>query len=176
MLNRGTPQGGVLSPIVWNLAFDELLDRGNQGAVTMIGFADDACIIARGIDPETVRSIAQDAVDKAVMWGREVGLQFNAKKTAAMVFTNKRKKPKIRNLKVAGQEIEYVDSTRYLGIELDDKLNFKVHIRSNFAKAKRFWGLKSNMVLFRIINTRWVTKNSGYFTSLHYCIAHHIQK
>ncbi len=25
-LTRGTPKGGILSPLVWNLAFDELLD------------------------------------------------------------------------------------------------------------------------------------------------------
>ncbi len=40
-LTRGTPQGGVLSPILWNLAFDSLLKIFNKGTVVYNGYADD---------------------------------------------------------------------------------------------------------------------------------------
>ena len=41
-LKKGTPQGGVLSVILWLLIFDELLNKfGKQKRIKIIGFADD---------------------------------------------------------------------------------------------------------------------------------------
>ena len=96
-VGRGTLQGGVLSPIVWNLAFDELLKIGNEGACTVGGFADDACFIISGVDPVTLQLRAQEVIDTAVNWGRSVGLSFNAKKTAVILFTHKYKKVSLRS-------------------------------------------------------------------------------
>ncbi len=45
-----SPQGGILSPLVWNLAFDDLLDRSDSGPAHIKVFADDAAIILRGPD------------------------------------------------------------------------------------------------------------------------------
>jgi len=36
-LVRGTPQGGVISPLLWNLAFDELLELFDGSAVKVCG-------------------------------------------------------------------------------------------------------------------------------------------
>ncbi len=45
-LTRGTPQGGMLSPLVWNLTFNDLLDRFNSVVPAQVkGFADDAAIV-----------------------------------------------------------------------------------------------------------------------------------
>ncbi len=37
-LTRGTPQGGVLSPLAWNLAFESLLQTFSTGQVKVCGF------------------------------------------------------------------------------------------------------------------------------------------
>ena len=51
-LHLGTPQGGVLSPICWNIPFDELLVLLNEdSAITATGFADDLAPFIKGIDP-----------------------------------------------------------------------------------------------------------------------------
>ena len=68
-LGRGTPQGGVLSPIVWNLVFDKLLEIGNCGAGKMVGFANDASFVVSGIDPFALYDTAQEVVNQAVAWG-----------------------------------------------------------------------------------------------------------
>ncbi len=51
-LTKGTPQGGVLSPILWNLAFDSLLQKFDKGVVEIFGYADDACLITTAHDPK----------------------------------------------------------------------------------------------------------------------------
>ena len=137
LVEKGTPQGGVLSPLVWNMAFDGLLEEGNKGPVRVVGFADDACLVVSGPDPGTLVTIAQEAVTRIVSWGASAGLAFNAKKTAVMLFTNRRKIPKLRKIKIDGTEVDYVNSTKYLGIELDSKLKFTEHVKCKVIKAKR---------------------------------------
>ena len=47
---RGSPQGGILSPLVWNLVMDSLLKEFQSGPVKVVGYADDIIIMASGID------------------------------------------------------------------------------------------------------------------------------
>ena len=48
----GTPQGGVLSSRIWNLAFDPLLKLLNSNSpCAPVGFADDGALCFRGFDP-----------------------------------------------------------------------------------------------------------------------------
>ena len=42
---RGNPQGGILSPLVWNLVMDSLLKEFQSGPVKAVGYADDIIII-----------------------------------------------------------------------------------------------------------------------------------
>jgi retron-type reverse transcriptase len=57
----GCPQGGVLSPLLWNLVMEEILDklRVNFPQLYSQEFADDLACLADGVDPSTVRSHAQ---------------------------------------------------------------------------------------------------------------------
>ena len=50
-ITRGTPQGGVLSPVIWNIVFESLLKRMGK-AVFSTGFADDGCGVATGKNSE----------------------------------------------------------------------------------------------------------------------------
>ena len=58
---RGCPQGGVLSPLLWNLTMDELLWDLNEAGYYSIGFADDIAIIIRGKFPSTVSEVLQNS-------------------------------------------------------------------------------------------------------------------
>jgi len=49
-LTRGTPQGGVLSPPIWDLSFDEFLELFDSGPVNATGYADDGNLLATGRD------------------------------------------------------------------------------------------------------------------------------
>ena len=61
-ITKGTPQGGVLSPLAWNLAFDSFLDLFTTGPVKVCGFADDAGLVITGIDPHTMRNLMQRTI------------------------------------------------------------------------------------------------------------------
>ena len=73
----GTPQGGVLSSRIWNLAFDPLLRLLNyNNPCSPVGFADDGALCFRGICPHTLVEIAQPLINMAVEWGAQNGLSF----------------------------------------------------------------------------------------------------
>ena len=68
-LHLGSPQGGVLSPICWNVPFDELLKLLNEiDGVKATGFADDLVIKINGIDASTISSLMQQAINKTQPW------------------------------------------------------------------------------------------------------------
>ena len=61
-LHLGTPQGGVLSPLCWNVPMDELLELLNElEGITGIGFSDDLAVLINGIDTLTLSDLMQQA-------------------------------------------------------------------------------------------------------------------
>ena len=86
----GTPQGGVLSSRIWNLAFDPLLKLLNDNSpCSPVGFADDGALCFMGIDPNTMVANAQRHLNLAIEWGAQNGLSFCPKKTTVVFLTRK---------------------------------------------------------------------------------------
>jgi hypothetical protein len=52
----GCPQGGVLSPLLWNLVVDRLLTVTNDLGFRTFGYAVDIVIIVQGKFAQTVRN------------------------------------------------------------------------------------------------------------------------
>jgi len=50
-VNRGNPQGGVLSPLLWNIAVNKLLRILQGGGCKVVAYADDVAIIFNGKYP-----------------------------------------------------------------------------------------------------------------------------
>ena len=159
-LTRGVPQGGVLSPIAWNLVFDELLDLYKVGSVRATGFADDAGLLITGNKPREMMEKMQRAVNKAIDWGNRNGLSFSAPKTVVVWFSRKRKPQTPPKLRVNDTQIPFSEGARYLGVELDTKLAWSHHVKLKIAAAKqkllrlrnsmgKLWGITPLM-------TRWI--------------------
>jgi hypothetical protein len=130
-LETGTPQGGVVSPIVWNVCIDPILKKLNTNKpVKVIGFVDDVVIMVTGCDPSVMVRRAQPSINAMVEWGKESGLEFNTDKTVVVMFTQK--KTTIQDyhekVKVNGQTIEFSSEAKYLGITLDSRLNWNSHL------------------------------------------------
>ena len=144
----GTPQGGVLSSRIWNLAFDPLLKLLNENSpCSPVGFSDDGALCFRGIDPNTLVDNAQLKLNPAIEWGAQNGLSFSADKTTVffslgsiiILFFFTKVLPKVRKkIKMSGVEIKPSTSMTYLGIILDQKLNWSLHIKTKVSKAIKF--------------------------------------
>ena len=132
----GFPQGGVCSAKFWLIAFDGAIQIINTLNIEGNGYADDCSAVIGGprVDHLVIRM--EKMLTKLVAWGTTCGLRFNPDKTVAVLFTRKRKIP-TNFLKFEGKRIQYSNSVRYLGIDLDSKLHWKVHINGKIKSAKR---------------------------------------
>ncbi len=68
---------------MWNLVFDDLLDRFNSGPAHIKGFADDVAIVLRDPDIHTLIGWGQEAISRALVFGTDTGLKYVADKTVA---------------------------------------------------------------------------------------------
>ncbi|XP_020298660.1 uncharacterized protein LOC109862902 [Pseudomyrmex gracilis] len=131
---KGYPQAGVLSPLLWCLVADERL-RELQKKGFLFGYADDVAIIVQGSFLSTLKETMQKALKIMQDWCQSKELRANPLKTKAMIFTRKYKPEAIEPLRLWREDIEYVQSIKYLGVYLDTKLNWKTHLdikRSKF--------------------------------------------
>ncbi|KAJ4437142.1 hypothetical protein ANN_17277 [Periplaneta americana] len=87
---RGYPQGGVLSPLLWNLVVDAFLRELNGAGYFIIGFADDIAVIVKGKFPNTVFEVLQVALKKIENWCNRNRLSVNPNKTVVVPFTRMR--------------------------------------------------------------------------------------
>ena len=127
-IKRGCPQGGILSPFLWNLVIDDLL---NYTAKLIPGylqaFADDIMTLAEGDDLDVIWQRTQTTITTIENWCDSKGLNISALKTKIVMFTWNRKWS-IRPIRVCGQTIELSKEVKLLGITIDNKLNFNTHV------------------------------------------------
>ena len=64
-VKRGTAQGGILSPLIWSLVFESFLKLFEKGPISVVGFADDASLVAKGISASVIRDIMNEALKEA---------------------------------------------------------------------------------------------------------------
>lgn len=141
--DRGCPQGGVLSPLLWSLVVDELLVILEGKGIKAIGYADDIAIIVSGKFPRTVSEVTQSAIMAVEEWCNKVGLKINPKKTVLVPFTKKRKLEGLIEPTLFGIQISLSDQVKYLGVIIDKRLSWKQHVDYICDKACRvFWACR----------------------------------
>jgi ribonuclease HI len=135
--HRGCPQGGILSPLLWNLVMNNLFSyTRDKIPCDLQGFADDLILTASGFDADTLRDVTQKSLNAIEAWCTENGLKISTSKTHSVMFTRKQKWKLARPLKVHGKELKLEESTKFLGITLDQKLSWTTHITKQTKKAK----------------------------------------
>ena len=135
LARAGCPQGGVLSPFLWNLVLDSLLKSFPTWPDPITAFADDLSLVVIGLDLSTLVYISQEHIRTCEAWCHTKGLTISHVKTQAVIFCRNKKLRLPRPLKVNNQPVPYVPTAKYLGVTLDSKLNWKAHIQAASAKA-----------------------------------------
>ncbi|GKU10992.1 unnamed protein product [Fusarium langsethiae] len=133
-LQCGLPQGSSVSPIVFLLYTEPIYRLGNhpQGR---FGYADDTAILSIGDTVDETVTMASSSVDEMVRWGALNGVSFDPKKTEVMHFSRGklRTAPTVRH---GASEKHPEPALRWLGIWLDSRLSFRIHVEKWAAKAK----------------------------------------
>ena len=98
-------------------------------------FADDTSVFIEGTHLEQMIHIINEELQKIDTWLKANKLTINLKKTHYMIFHRARIKNKYENtVQIQGNIIDHVNATKFLGIIIDNKLNWSDHI--NYIKNK----------------------------------------
>lgn len=125
---KGTPQGAVLSPTLFNLYLRKIASALHPDT-KIIQFADDIMIYSTSSDPNRAMRSIQISLENIGDFLQQLGLEISPDKTQLMMFS--------RSLKVAnskhtiaykGTNISSSSSAKFLGVILDPGLTGKSHL------------------------------------------------
>lgn len=132
----GVPQGSVLGPALWNVAYNSLLTMDVPPGVQLVGFADDLAVVGTG----ATGALLEEAVNPTLVaidgWMRSRGLELAHQKSEAIILSRRRAFVPPQ-LTVGGHPIPLRDRLRYLGVILDKRLTFAAHVETVAGKAAR---------------------------------------
>jgi len=124
----GVPQGSVLGPILWNLGYNAVFRGALLMGLSVVCYADDTLVMARGDTWEEASCLARVGVALVVGRIRALGLTVALHKTEAVYFKQSRRKPPPQShITVEGVRIKVRPSMKYLGLHLDCHWNFREH-------------------------------------------------
>lgn len=147
---RGCPQGGILSPLLWSLVVDELLEAIKACDIRTLAYADDVVFWVEGKNEKDMRERMQRALDTLETWCDVVNLSVNPEKIELIRITRRIKKPQFRGLQYQGRELALARKVKYLGITLNSTLTWREHVFTKLKRAR----INMNMVC-RAIGSTW---------------------
>lgn len=130
----GVPQGSVLGPTLWNIAYDDLLCSNVPPGINLIGFADDLAVVGVAHTGPLLEEIMNPTLESIDRWMTSHNLSLAHHKSEAVMLTKKLKYT-APALAIGGHRIIISKSIRYLGVFLDTRLSFGIHAETVAKKA-----------------------------------------
>ncbi len=160
IMKRGTPQGSVLSPWLWNAFYDDIYGTIKTACpqALPILFADDLAVSITSEDRWSAARKMNRVIRAVALWGKKNILRFNPDKTKAVLFSRLRQKDDTKTMIIMdGKRLQLSPSAKYLGVILDKRLTWKEHIEWRCGAAKRLlhalngaihanWGLNGSTI------------------------------
>lgn len=130
--STGAPQGTVLAPLLFTLYTADF--RHNTELCHVQKFSDDTAIVGciRGGDEGEYRALVSDFVS----WSQLNHLQLNTSKTKELIVDFRRRRPSPQPVNISGEEIEVVSSYKYLGLQVDEKLDWSTNTDVTYKKTQ----------------------------------------
>ena len=156
-MRQGVPQGGVLSPTLFNLYMSKL--PSPPPGMKLVTYADDSTVLKSGPVIGPLCTELNNYLDTLNQWFKDRSLLISPSKSSATLFTTwGNEMSKTLEIEIDGTTVPTVQNPSILGVTLDPMMTFgphtqnlkkKINGRNNILKALAgtSWGLEKETLL-----------------------------
>lgn len=134
-VNIGVPQGSILGPLLFTLFINDLSQHIHLGVANL--YADDVLLYCTSDSVSDLNEKLQICLNDVSNWYCGNKLVLNADKSNVMFIASKSELLKNNaelNIKLHSKALEHCKKSKYLGVTIDENMNWDKHI-SNLCKS-----------------------------------------
>ena len=163
----GVPQGSILGPLLFIIYINDIPETACFAKCIL--YADDANIILTADTIESINSQLNDLIDSLLVWVSANGLALNLKKTKYMIFSRSRSVDLPDSLIISNTPIERKSEARFLGVIIDESLNWSRHVKTVLSKMSRYVGIMYKIKRYLPLTARLQIYHSFVQSHLNFC-------
>ncbi|CDQ71268.1 unnamed protein product [Oncorhynchus mykiss] len=133
ILNTGAPQGCFLSLLLYSLFTHDCVPM--HASKSIIKFADDTAVVGLTINND--ETAYREEVRALGVWCQENNLTLNVNKTKEMIVDFRKQQREQPPIHIDGTVVERVESFKFLGEHITDKLKWSTHTDDVVKKAQQ---------------------------------------
>ena len=139
-LVNGTPQGSIISPLLFNVMINDLPTPTCANMHDSI-IADESAAWKAGKNIALLCSDMQQHLDKVVEWSSTWGFTLSKTKSTAVLFTHDTRLEAGVELTIHGAAVPVSKQAKFLGVTYDQRLSWKPHISGVVDRTKSAYNL-----------------------------------
>ena len=181
LMTTGVPEGSILGPLLFIIYMNDIREASENFKAIL--YADDTNLLSplcsfststslKDIQTEQLSENINKELGNILEWLNTNKLSLNVKKTKFMIFHYRQRKKDnlIPNLKINSEPIERVTEFNFLGLTIDEHLNWSPHIQKVSNKISRTLGIMNRLKRFLPTNALRLIYNSLILPYFQYSI------